>query len=326
MALHLNAACKTDVGQQREQNEDACYTHIVQNDTFSAGIFVVADGMGGYHAGEIASQIAVDAIGKELLPLLAPLSAQPTVRLKPKKGRKAGQLANQFTNGRGDPAKTRPLAETADHADHDDHAEQDAAVAEQNSPAATQQLSESLAVEHYAEKLRAAIEASSEEIVKYGQQHSEARGLGSTVTAALVIDDQAFIANVGDSRTYLFRDGTLSRVTTDHSLVERLVEAGQIDRDEVYDHPNRNLIYRSLGAGRSEVEVDVFTEHLRPGDALLLCSDGLWEMVRDSQAESILSEVSDVTEACELLIQRANENGGEDNITAVLLRCVERQG
>ena len=323
MALHLNAACKTDVGQQREQNEDACYSHIVQNDTFSAGIFVVADGMGGYHAGEIASQIAVDSIRKELLPLLEPLSAQPTVRLKPKKGRKAGQLANQFTNGRGDPAKTRPLAQEdapADDAPADD-AEHDAA--ERTSPAATQQLSESLAVEHYAEKLRAAIEVSSEEIVKYGQQHSEARGLGSTVTAALVVGDLAFIANVGDSRTYLFRDGTLSRVTTDHSLVERLVEAGQIDRDEVYDHPNRNLIYRSLGAGRSEVEVDVFTEHLRPGDALLLCSDGLWEMVRDSQAESILSEVGDVTEACDLLIQRANENGGEDNITAVLLRCVE---
>ena len=324
MALHLNAACKTDVGQQREQNEDACYTHIVQNDAFAAGIFVVADGMGGYHAGEIASQIAVDAIGTELLPLLAPLSAPPTVRLKPQQGRQAGQLANQFTNGRSDPAKTRPLAETAATADHDDHAEQDDIAEERASPAATQQLAESLAVEHYAEKLRAAIEASSEEIVKYGQQHPDARGLGSTVTAALVIGDQAFIANVGDSRTYLFRDGTLSRITTDHSLVERLVEAGQIERDEVYDHPNRNLIYRSLGAGRSEVEVDVFTEQLRPGDALLLCSDGLWEMVRDSQAESILSEVGDVTEACELLIQRANENGGEDNITAVLLRCVER--
>ena len=113
------------------------------------------------------------------------------------------------------------------------------------------------------------------------------------------------------------------RVTTDHSLVERLVEAGKIDRSDVYDHPNRNLIYRSLGAGRSEVEVDIFTEKLQDGDLLLLCSDGLWEMVKDAQMESIITEVPDLVETCDLLIQRANENGGEDNITVVLLRCVE---
>ena len=187
----------------------------------------------------------------------------------------------------------------------------------------TRQLAESMIVDHYAEKLRAAVEESSESIVEYGRKHSEARGLGSTLTAALIIGDQAFVANVGDSRTYLFRDGKLDRITQDHSLVERLVQAGQIEADEVYDHPNRNLIYRSLGANKSEVEVDIFTEKLRAGDALLLCSDGLWEMVRNPQIESILSEVEDPQAACDLLIDRANENGGEDNITAVLVRCVE---
>jgi protein phosphatase len=105
--------------------------------------------------------------------------------------------------------------------------------------------------------------------------------------------------------------------------VERLVEAGQIDRADVYDHPNRNLIYRSLGAGRSDVDVDIFTERLQNGDVLMLCSDGLWEMVKDAQMESIITEVTDLVETCDLLIQRANENGGEDNITVVLLRCVE---
>jgi protein phosphatase len=127
---------------------------------------------------------------------------------------------------------------------------------------------------------------------------------------------------VGDSRTYLLRDGKLTRITSDHSLVERLVQAGQIDREDVYDHPSRNLIYRSLGAGRAEVDVDIFTERLQPGDALLLCSDGLWEMVRDLQLTNILTEVDDLNETVNLLIQRANENGGEDNITAVLVRGV----
>jgi protein phosphatase len=187
----------------------------------------------------------------------------------------------------------------------------------------TRQLAESMIVDHYAEKLRSAVEESSESIVDYGRKHSDSRGLGSTLTAALIIGGQAFVANVGDSRTYLYRDGKLDRITQDHSLVERLVQAGQIDADEVYDHPNRNLIYRSLGANKSEVEVDIFTEKLRSGDALLLCSDGLWEMVRNPQIESILTEIEDPQAACDLLIDRANENGGEDNITAVLVRCVE---
>ena len=179
-----------------------------------------------------------------------------------------------------------------------------------------------MALEHYSDLLRGAIEQSSEKIVEYGDEHKEARGLGSTITAALVVEGQAFIANVGDSRTYLLRDGKLTRITSDHSLVERLVQSGQIDRDDVYDHPSRNLIYRSLGAGRAEVDVDIFTEQLQPGDALLLCCDGLWEMVRDPQLANILTEVEDPTEAVDLLIQRANENGGEDNITAVLVRCI----
>src|SRR6185312_15461207 len=153
----------------------------------------------------------------------------------------------------------------------------------------TKALTESMALEHYSDLLRNAIEQSSERIVEYGDEHKEARGLGSTITAALVVEGQAFIANVGDSRTYLLRDGKLTRITSDHSLVERLVQAGQIDREDVYDHPSRNLIYRSLGAGRTEVEVDVFVERMRPDDALVLCCDGLWEMVRDDQLERIVA-------------------------------------
>ncbi len=191
----------------------------------------------------------------------------------------------------------------------------------QTGGAQTQELSESPAIEHYTDHLREAVEKANEALITYGHSHPDARGLGSTLTAALVIEGTAFIANVGDSRTYLLHDGKLARVTRDHSLVERLVEAGQIQRDEVYEHPNRNLIYRSLGAGKADVEVDIFPVELQAGDALLLCSDGLWEMVRDPQIESILAEVHSPGEACDLLIERANDNGGEDNITAVLVRC-----
>lgn len=321
MALRLIAASKTDVGKQRDQNEDNCYANVLENDQVSAGLFIVADGMGGYHAGEVASKIAVDAIGEILSPVLGPTSSQPTLRLNRRK-RGKGKAAGKG-NERDDPAKTRPLAETQAESEEGESAEASENGGEENEHE-TRQLEESLVTQHYADKLRDAIERSSEEIVTYGQKHPEARGLGSTVTAALAVGDQAFIANVGDSRTYLLRDGKLERLTQDHSLVERLVEAGQISREEVYDHPNRNLITRSLGAGRSEVEVDIYTEQLRPGDALLLCSDGLWEMVHDPQLESILNEVSDPAEACDLLIERANENGGEDNITAVLVRCLER--
>jgi serine/threonine protein phosphatase PrpC len=297
MPLHLTAACKTDVGKQREQNEDACYSHIVAGDDHTGGIFVVADGMGGYHAGEVASKIAIDTISAALLPLVAPASNQPTVPLKKKKSTAKVSEKPEAVNAKAEEAN-------GSNRSHE-----------------TQRLEEAVIVEHYTDKLRDAIEEASDKIVEYGKEHPEAKGLGSTVTAVLVIGEQAFIANVGDSRTYLLRDHQLSRITTDHSLVERLVEAGQIEREDVYDHPHRNLIYRSLGgATHAEVDVDVFVERLQPGDSLLLCCDGLWEMVRDDQIASILSEVGDPAQAADVLIERANENGGEDNITAVIVR------
>ena len=311
MALHLKAASKSDVGKQREQNEDACYVYIAEGNHQVAGLFVVADGMGGYHGGEIASKIAVETISEQLQSVFAPVSNQSTVKLKNRGKRgKAAKAAGRSTEAvaTADTPEALPEPETP---------------ARPEGGAETQHLGETLALEHYGEKLRAAIEQSSEAIVEYGRKHPEARGLGSTVTAALVIGDQAFVANVGDSRTYLFRDGRLQRITRDHSLVERLVEAGQIEPDDVYDHPHRNLIYRSLGANKAEVEVDLFTEQLQPGDALLLCSDGLWEMVRDPQITTILAEMSDPARTGDTLVDLANENGGEDNITAVLVRYVE---
>lgn len=312
MALRLIAASKTDVGKQREQNEDNLYSQIIEDDRHASGLFVVADGMGGYHAGEVASKIAVETVSDMLKSLLGPTSSQPTMPLNRARGRdKGAKVTRKLPAVEGDDDESKATSETSE-------AETVTLPAAQP----TKALDESMALEHYSDLLRNAIEQSSEKIVEYGDEHKEARGLGSTITAALVVEGQAFIANVGDSRTYLLRDGKLKRITSDHSLVERLVQAGQIDREDVYDHPSRNLIYRSLGAGRAEVDVDIFTERLQPGDALLLCSDGLWEMVRDPQLTNILTEVDDLNETVNLLIQRANENGGEDNISAVLVRGV----
>lgn len=315
MALRLIAGSKTDVGKQREQNEDACFFQLGDTERPASGLFIVADGMGGYHAGEVASRIAVEILRDALLPLIGPANAQPTIPLgRDKRAEKSGKHGKP---DKRDSNKTKPLPETLS-ANGQPTATEGAAGG-----APTQRLEESVALEHYEARLRSAVEASNEALVEYGSEHPDARGLGSTVTAALIIDGQAFIANVGDSRTYMLHDKQLRRVTRDHSLVARLVEAGQIEPDDVYEHPNRNLIYRSLGAGRSDVEVDVFTERVQPGDALLLCSDGTWEMVRDPQMESIITEVADPQQACDLLVQRANENGGEDNITVVLVRAVE---
>ncbi len=108
-------------------------------------------------------------------------------------------------------------------------------------------------------------------------------------------------------------------MTRDHSLVARLVESNQISAEEIYTHPQRNLIYRSLGAGHKTVEVDIFHETLLPGDALLLCSDGLWEMVHDEDLLRLLREESSPQKICDQLIELANTNGGEDNITAVVV-------
>lgn len=142
--------------------------------------------------------------------------------------------------------------------------------------------------------------------------------MGSTLVAALIANDTAYIVNVGDSRGYVFDGETLRRITTDHSLVEQLIVSGMIAPEERYTHPNRNQIFRSLG-NDPIVDLDIFTQKLKPGMRLLLCSDGLWEMTHDDELVRILRESPNLHAACEALIASANANGGEDNITAVLV-------
>jgi protein phosphatase len=151
------------------------------------------------------------------------------------------------------------------------------------------------------------------------EAHARGNDMGTTLTMALVAGDRAVIGNVGDSRTYMYRDGSLRRISKDHSLVMRLVDLGQITEDDIYTHPQRNAVLRSLG-DKPDVEVDVFTLRLKPGDALLLCSDGQWEMTHDPEMAEIIKANSDPQAACAALIAAANAAGGDDNITSVLAK------
>ncbi len=299
MHLKLTAADKSDVGKQRDQNEDCAYKRIESSEEGDRGLFIVADGMGGYKAGEVASRLAVETISKTLDSFFKPIPEQTTVKLPTPET----DLDPEAPTVKLSPSMVPPST--------------------MDKQQKTRKLPETPQSQRIEEQLKIAVEQANKAILKYGEQQSAARGLGCTLTAALIHNDKAYIANVGDSRTYLFRDEVLLPLTRDHSLVARLVESKQIEPEDVYTHPQRNLIYRSLGAGHKNIEVDIFHQTLLAGDMLLLCSDGLWEMVRDEDLRKVLSEKASPQQMCNTLIDMANANGGEDNISAVIVQVNE---
>jgi PPM family protein phosphatase len=145
------------------------------------------------------------------------------------------------------------------------------------------------------------------------------RGMGTTVTAAKVTDDEVSLGHVGDSRAYRLRDGDLEQLTRDHSLVAELERSGQITPEAAEHHPQRSIITRALGP-EPDVQVDTYTLAGRPGDVYLICSDGLTSMISDEELGSILKSADDLEQAADSLVRAANQSGGKDNITVVMFR------
>ncbi len=166
--------------------------------------------------------------------------------------------------------------------------------------------------------LEEGIKKANKSIYEAARRNPELQGMGTTVTAAVVYQGVVYIGHVGDSRGYLLSRGEIQKVTRDHSLVGRLLEIGQITEEEAAVHPQRNLIYRSLGA-YPNVEVDLYERPFVPGSSLLLCSDGLVEHVKDEEIHTMVTESEDHWRACNKLVNTANIRGGEDNTTIILV-------
>ena len=238
--MHIRYGSQSDQGRIRTSNEDS----FVVNGRNK--LFLVADGMGGHAAGEVASHIASSTL-QEL-------------------------LSTAGSQG-------------------------DSAVA-----------------------LRFAAQAANARIYEAQRQNPEYQGMGSTLTALMVRGGKYYIAHVGDSRAYLLRDGTLDQLTSDHSVVWHLFENGVLRKEDLSKHPQKNLIIRSIGP-HPQVDIDIETGETHERDVFLLCSDGLTDVLTDQAIHRILSDSSKAPqELAEALVSAANDGGGPDNVTVVVVR------
>jgi len=233
----VTATLRTDVGRVRKQNEDAAWYDEEK------AIFVVADGMGGHLAGEVASSMAIEAV----------------------------QRMTQRYDAPGISA-----------------------------------LRETVALAH-------------ERICEHARAHKECAGMGTTLSLMWRGYKYAYIAHVGDSRIYRMRSGQLEQITEDHSLVEELVRARLITREEARTHPRRNIITRALGT-QGDNRPDLLAADMMPGDLWLLCSDGLCGMISDEEIAQTMRREKDLEKMADSLMEQALAAGGRDNITLILCR------
>ena len=262
--IKVEVVAKTDLGKTRDHNEDrflvadlsrreASLQPAVRSHEIGerGSLFVVADGMGGAAAGELASEMATDTIYQQLI------------------------------RGWG--------------------------------------TEREVTAQRFAYRLKEAVEVANEQIHAYAATHPEVRGMGTTTTAVGVLGDHFFLTQVGDSRAYLVRKGLAVQLTRDQSLMQRLVEAGELTEEEAARSERRNIILQALGPD-ARVKVDLTHQEVRKGDLLVLCSDGLSGQVKKEEIAAVATRERDLQAACDKLIALANERGGPDNITVVLAR------
>ncbi len=233
----MKAVGNSVIGMRRTNNEDAIYINEQKN------LYLVADGMGGCNAGEVASSTAISAFVEAM---------------------------ENAENG-----------ETLD-------------------------------------KMMSAIAQCNKKVYQKSRENVEFLDMGTTLVAVTVENEKMFIVHVGDSRVYLFRENNLQQITTDHSYVMELVKIGSITREEAEVHPKRNIITRAIGI-REEVEADTVIEDVKQGDKILLCTDGLSNMVSKGEMTKILIEQCSTEEKVKKLVVLANEKGGLDNISLILI-------
>jgi len=263
-AIRVEVFAKTDLGRTRDHNEDrflvadltrkaaSLQPDVRQHDIGPRGtLLVVADGMGGAAAGELASEMATDTIYAHLV--------------------KTWNAEDEVTPQR------------------------------------------------FAYRLKEAVEVANSSIHAHAKAHPEVRGMGTTTTAAGVLNDHLYLTQVGDSRAYLIRGGQAHQITKDQSLMQRLVEAGELTEEEAAQSERRNIILQALGPD-PKVKVDLTHQEVRRGDILVLCSDGLSGQVRKEEIAQIVTTTPDLSAACDKLIALANQRGGPDNITVVIAR------
>ena len=166
--------------------------------------------------------------------------------------------------------------------------------------------------------LTRAIRRANEVIAHRAGEDERLAGMGTTVVAACLKQEELIAANVGDSRLYVVHDDSIEQVTEDHSLVQEMVKYGGINREEARVHPNKNIITRAVGL-EEDLQVDCFRRTLRRGDRVLLCSDGLTDMLEDEQIRRIIDKNRDVRSAAQALVKAANDNGGRDNIAVIVI-------
>jgi len=238
---------KTDIGQKREQNEDN-YSIIADKPGIPVS-FIIADGMGGHNAGEIASKLAVDFVSDYI-------TSNP----------------DEFTN------------------------ESD-----------------------IFDKISALLNKANLFIIENAKKNKNNSGMGTTLIVAVLLNKKLFIGHVGDSRAYLIRDEKLTQITTDHSYIEELLKSGSITKEEAENHPQKNIITRALGSFEP-IEADTYLVELQNKDSFLFCTDGLTNMLNDQEIEKITVDSNDSEEVCNKLIEASIANGGEDNITVIIIK------